>query len=209
MKSRILSFAGTFSLLLAAALPASCGDDQEQHETTATGTGGAATVGAAAGGNGGDGTGAAPSWAAECEAVVDQNAQCGKSSDDQAALDECIGMEACNGPVYDPEAVHAIMACLATLPCSDPDDDCLAEVVSLPGNETQTAFVEDCKAKATECPDLAGDFCGMAVFFSDALVAAVEPCFDQPCSTAVSCALDELVDASSAAGCGGELPFGG
>jgi hypothetical protein len=213
MKSRISSGVWAASLFLIGLSAAGCGDDaSEEH---ASGGAGGETATAAAGGTGGTaGTagadvGGAPGWSSECADVVEQNASCNKSSSDDAAREECVGMEVCIGPVYDADAVHALMQCLATLPCDSPDDDCIEELVSLPGNEAQAAFVQACQAKATECPELAGDLCGMGVWFSDSLNQAIEACFDQPCSTAVPCAFMELADTSAEAGCGGELPLGG
>ena len=207
MKSRISSGPRAASLFLIALSAAGCGDDTSDEDTS--GGAGGGTASSAAGGTGGADVGGAPGWSAECAAVVDQNASCDKSSSDDAAREECIGMEVCIGPVYDADAVHALMQCLATLPCNSPDDDCIAELVSVPGNEAQLAFVEACHAKATECPDLAGDLCGMGVWFSDSLDQAITACFDQPCSTALRCAFMELVNTSAEAGCNGELPLGG
>src|SRR5690242_16618071 len=106
-----------------------CGGDDK---TPAGGTGGTASGGTHGGGgrkSGGGATGA--DWASRCQSVVDHNASCGKGSDDQAAVDECLAVEGCAPSAWSAEVVDSIMGCLGKLGCDQSDDDCIDATTDL------------------------------------------------------------------------------
>jgi len=170
--------------------------------SSSSGQGGAS----AAGGQGGTGGGSSD-WPQRCQNVVDHNRTCGKSSSDQAAVDQCVAADACVPSVWSGSVVDSIMSCLATLPCSDPDDDCIAKTQSLM-TPTKLALLAGCQDKAAACPGFQG--CLETLFLvSDSLAQTLQACLSQACDAANSCMTNEYVSAVTAAGCNSELPFGG
>jgi hypothetical protein len=185
--------------LLAALLVAGIGCGNEDS-TSGSGSGGS--------GGGQAGSGGAPdTWQGRCQAVVDHNAACGKSSADTVAVDDCMLTAACVPAAWSADVVDATMTCLESLACGSPDDDCIAMTVS---NQTpvKMALFAACEDKATVCPMFGG--CPETAFLvSDTLASSLAACLDQPCDMASSCLVSEYTAAITAAACAGELPFGG
>ncbi len=99
------------------------------------------------------------------------------------------------------------MSCLADLPCDQPDDDCIA-ATEADQTPTKLALFEACQAKATACPDFEG--CLETQFLvSDELALDLQSCLDEPCDAVSECLSTQYSAAIVAAGCTGELPFGG
>jgi hypothetical protein len=99
------------------------------------------------------------------------------------------------------------MSCLATLPCEQPDDDCISALESQISPVTLDLFAA-CSDKAAACPGFAG--CLETTFLvSDALAEKLQACLAQDCDAASTCMSGEYLAALTDAGCSGELPFGG
>ena len=155
----------------------------------------------------GGSSGGSSDWKQRCQTTVDHNRACGKSSSDQAAADQCIQSASCVPAVWSANVVDSIMSCLATLPCSDPDDNCISKTQTLM-SPTKQALLTACQNKAAACPGFQG--CLETMFLvSDALADKLQRCLSQPCDAASSCTTNEYLSAASAAGCNSELPFGG
>lgn len=190
-----------------------CGNDDSASVTDgrdgAVDAGGGAAGASGSGGSGGQvGSGGAPdAWRERCQAVVDHNAACGKSSADTAAVDDCMLTAACVPSAWSSDVVDTIMTCLANLACESPDDDCIAMTVS-DQTPIKMALFAACEDKATACPMFDG--CLETTFLvSDTLASSLAACLEQSCDAASSCLLNEYTAAITAAGCTGELPFGG
>jgi hypothetical protein len=173
-------------------------------------SGGSASSGqggtSATGGQGGAG-GTPSDWKQRCQDVVDHNRACGKSKSDQAAADQCVAAAACVPSVWSASVVDSIMSCLATLPCSNPDDDCIAATQSLM-TPTKLSLMTACQDKSAACPGFQG--CLETLFLvSDSLAQQLQACLSQACDAASSCMTNEYFSALTAAGCNSELPFGG
>lgn len=159
-------------------------------------------------GNGDGGpSGGAAIWKQRCQAVVGHNAMCGKGSKDQAAVDQCVATQNCEPSTWSTVIVDKVMGCLATLPCSHPDDECISQ--SAPQlTPTTNALLAACRDKAAACPGFDG--CLETLFLvSDGLANKLQTCLGKTCDAAGACMLNEYSAAVVAAGCLGELPFGG
>ena len=155
----------------------------------------------------GGSSGGASDWKQRCQHVVDHNRACAKSSSDQAAVDQCVEANSCVPSVWAANVVDSIMGCLATLPCSDPDDNCISKTQGLM-TPTKQALLTACQNKLAACPGFQG--CLETMFLvSDALAGKLQACLSQACDVASSCMSSEYLNAASAAGCNSELPFGG
>jgi hypothetical protein len=191
-----------------------CGDDASARVTDHRDGAVADAAGGAAGGSGSGGSGgqagtggASNAWRERCQAVVDHNAACGKSSADIAAVDDCMLTAACVPAVWSADVVDTTMTCLASLACQSPDDDCIAMTAS-DQTPAKLALFTACEDKAALCPMFDG--CLETTFLvSDTLASSLAACLDEPCDAASTCLLNEYTAAITAAGCTGELPFGG
>ncbi len=161
---------------------------------------------AGAGGNGSGGS-SASTWPQQCESVADHNASCGKSSDDQAAVDDCVATSDCVPSVWSAKVVATVMSCLAKLPCGQEDDECIS-ATQPDQTATNLALFQACQDKATECAGFQG--CLETQFLiSDELALDLQSCLDEPCDAVNDCLLTQYTAATTASGCTGELPFGG
>jgi hypothetical protein len=194
------------STLPALLLVAGIGCSGENSSNVIDDQDGAAGAGAVAG-QGGSGAAGPITWRQRCQAVVDHNASCGKSSADAAAVDDCVATAACVPSVWSADVVETVMTCLTGLPCGNPDDDCIAMTES-DQTPVKLALITACQDKADACPT--SDGCLETTFLiSDELASTLADCLDQPCDAASTCALNEYTAAITASGCTGELPFGG
>jgi hypothetical protein len=155
------------------------------------------------GGGGGD----ASDWRQRCQTVVDHNAACGKGSRDEVAVGRCVATQTCAPSVWSADVMATIMSCLATLPCDHPDDECIS-MTAAQQTPTKTALFAACRDKATACPGFQG--CLETMFLvSEELASKLQACLGQACDAANTCVQSEYTAAITAAGCIGELPFGG
>jgi hypothetical protein len=158
---------------------------------------------ATTGGGGGD----ASDWRQQCQTVVDHNAACGKASRDDVAVRECVASQPCVPSVWVTDVVASVMSCLATLPCDHPDDECIS-ITAAQQTQTKNALFAACRDKAATCPGFNG--CLETMFLlSDELALKLQACLGQACDAANTCVQTEYTAAITAAGCAGELPFGG
>jgi len=201
-------------LLCLVLIGAGCGGDDDtaaSHPGSGgvNGGGGSKATGGVSGGGGSKATGGATGgvWATRCQSVADHNASCGKGSNDQAAVDECIATRGCAPSAWSAEVVDSIMDCLTTLACDQPDDDCISATADLQ-TPTKLALFDACQSKTASCPGFDG--CLETMFLvSDELALELQACLEQDCDAAATCMTDEYFGAVMAADCSGELPFGG
>jgi hypothetical protein len=122
-------------------------------------------------------------------------------------VESCVATQSCVPAVWSANVVDASMTCLAVLACNHPDDECISATASQQ-TPTKQALFTACQTKATACPSFTG--CLETLFLvSDELALTLRACLEQACDAAASCMLNEYLRALTAAGCAGELPFGG
>jgi hypothetical protein len=208
------------ALVVSALIATACGSDSFSSAAGGQGgnsnTGGQSTGGQNAGGQntggsavGGqvNGIGGNSAWHERCQGVTDHNAVCGKGSADAASVDSCVTTQPCTPSVWSAAVMDTVMSCLSTLACTSPDDDCISATVPDQTPIKQALFTA-CEDKMTACPDFQG--CLETLFLvSDSLAATLQDCLSQPCDAAATCILNGYTSAMTAAGCTGELPFGG
>jgi hypothetical protein len=95
-----------------ALLANACGSSSDESPGSHADGGSGASGGSSAGGT------STSAWTEQCETIADHNASCGKSSDDQGAVSECVATRGCVPSVWSSQVVATTLAagCTGELP---------------------------------------------------------------------------------------------
>ena len=101
---------------------------------------------------------------------------------------ECLQSACCVFSFVRPDAPAAIVPCLGTLSCDEPDDRCFdPNQLGLPPRPEDTTYTEACLDKWSSCGGpFADDYC-YAGIVSEALRNQLEACLDESCDQVRDC----------------------
>lgn len=129
---------------------------------------------------------ASGSWAGVCDRAAQRAVACDAGAFDRAA---CDAQAACYPRVLRPELVGPLGECVASRPCTESDDKCVADAAQPYVNDPAASqFRDACLARRQACNGgFVDDYCGEGALFSSTVLAAWNDCLSKACGDIRAC----------------------